>query len=109
MHAHPGVQCCTVSVREHTHTSYDEGATRCVTDTETREWARQHHVCTDKPCRAARRKWAWKWVRDRLATELLLHVLHAVGVVSMVVSWRDDVVPSVWRASGWGLSAPKGM
>ena len=63
----------------YTH-AYDDAATRCVTDTEVREWVKQQRYCRDVQCREARAK----WLRDRLATEFLLHVLHALGVVT----WR---------------------
>ena len=60
--------------------AYDGRVARCTTEQRALDWASRHGVCQFRACREEKAKW---W-RDRMGTELVLHVLHSFGMVT----WR---------------------
>ena len=79
-HAHHGVvDAGTRPQLVYAH-AYDGRVARCTTEQQALDWASRHGVCQFRVCREEKAKW---W-RDRMGTELVLHVLHSFGMVT----WR---------------------
>jgi len=60
---------------------YDESVARCTTEREVLRFAQRQGLCSKSTCKAARAG----WLHDRLSSELLLHVMHALGLIT----WRQ--------------------